>query len=38
MNTLGIRNNNLENLEEMDKFADSYSHPKVNEEDINHLK
>jgi hypothetical protein len=27
----------LENLEEMNKFLDTYDHPKVNQEDINHL-
>jgi hypothetical protein len=27
----------LENIEEMDKFLDSYDHPKSNQEDINHL-
>jgi hypothetical protein len=27
----------LENLEEMDKFLDTYDHPKVNQEDINYL-
>jgi hypothetical protein len=29
--------NKLENLEEMDKFLDTYNHPNVNQEDINHL-
>jgi hypothetical protein len=27
----------LENLEEMDKFVDNYDHPKLNQENINHL-
>jgi hypothetical protein len=27
----------LENLEEMDKFVDTYDHPKLNQDDINHL-
>jgi hypothetical protein len=27
----------LESLEEMDKFIDTYDHPKLNEEDINLL-
>jgi hypothetical protein len=27
----------FENLEEMDKFLDSYDHPKLNQKDINHL-
>jgi hypothetical protein len=27
----------LENIEEMDKFLDTYDHPKLNQKDINHL-
>jgi hypothetical protein len=27
----------LENLEEMDKFLDTYDHPNLNQEDINRL-
>jgi hypothetical protein len=27
----------MENLDEMDKFPDAYSQPKLNQEDINHL-
>jgi glutamyl-tRNA reductase len=27
----------LENLEEMDKFLDTYDHPELNQEDVNHL-
>jgi hypothetical protein len=27
----------FENLEEMDKFLDTYDHPKMNQDDINHL-
>jgi hypothetical protein len=27
----------LENLEEMDKFLDTYDHLKLNPEDINHI-
>jgi hypothetical protein len=32
-----LYSNKLENLEEMDKFIDTYDHPKLNQEDINHL-
>jgi hypothetical protein len=27
----------MENLEEMDRFLDTYDHPELNWEDINHL-
>jgi hypothetical protein len=32
-----IYSNTFENLEEMDKFLNTYDHPKLNQEDINHL-
>jgi glutamyl-tRNA reductase len=32
-----LHSNKLENLEEMDKFLDTYDHTKLNQEDINHL-
>jgi hypothetical protein len=32
-----LYSNKLENLEEMDKFLDTYDHTKLNQEDINHL-
>jgi hypothetical protein len=32
-----LYSNTLQNLEEMDRFLDTYDHPKMNQEDINHL-
>jgi hypothetical protein len=32
-----LDSNNFENLEEMNKFLDTYDHTKLNQEDINHL-
>jgi predicted DNA binding CopG/RHH family protein len=29
--------NKFENLEEMNKFLDTYDHPNLNQQDINHL-
>jgi hypothetical protein len=29
--------NKFENLEQMDRFVETYYHPKLNQEDINHL-
>jgi hypothetical protein len=34
---MNLYSNKWENLEEMDKFLDTYDHPKLNQEDINHL-
>jgi glutamyl-tRNA reductase len=33
-----LYSNKFENLEEMDRFLDTYDHSKLNQEDINHLK
>jgi hypothetical protein len=32
-----LYSNELENLEEMDKFLDTYDHPKLNQADLLHL-
>jgi predicted RNA-binding Zn ribbon-like protein len=32
-----LYSNKFENLEERNKFLESYDHPKLNQEDINHL-
>jgi hypothetical protein len=32
-----LYSNKFENFKEMDRFLDTYDHPKVNQEDINHL-
>jgi hypothetical protein len=32
-----LYSNKLENLEEMDKFVDTYDQLKLNQEDINHI-
>jgi hypothetical protein len=32
-----LYSNKLENLEETDKYIDTYDHPKLNHENINHL-
>jgi hypothetical protein len=31
-----LYSNKLENLEEMNKFLDTYDHPKLNQDDVNH--
>jgi hypothetical protein len=32
-----LYSNKLENLKDMDKFLDTYDHPKLNQEDMNQL-
>jgi hypothetical protein len=32
-----LYSNKFENREEMNRFLDTYVHPKLNQEDINHL-
>jgi hypothetical protein len=32
-----LYSNKFENLKEMDRFLETYNHPKLNQEDINHL-
>jgi hypothetical protein len=32
-----LYSNTLKNIEEMDKFLDTYDHPKLNQEEVNHL-
>jgi hypothetical protein len=32
-----LYSNKFENLKEMDRFLDTYHHPKLNQEEINHL-
>jgi glutamyl-tRNA reductase len=32
-----LYSNKFENLEEIDRFLNTYDHPKLNQEDINHL-
>jgi hypothetical protein len=36
-NVKNIYSNKFKNLKEMDRFLDTYDHPKLNQEAINHL-
>jgi hypothetical protein len=33
-----LYSNKMENIEEMDTFLDTYDHPKLNQEHINHIR
>jgi hypothetical protein len=35
--TENLYSNKFENFQEMERFLDTYDHPKLNQEDINHL-
>jgi hypothetical protein len=37
LRTYILYSNEIENFEDMNRFLDTYDHPKLNKEDINHL-